>query len=321
MCAPSGTGSSVSAVPKTVAASARVQTGPHADVLSVEQLEPGGEGAGEQDATELVCERLLVRVVVPLGEVGPLEQLAQPSKELRLEGRDRQMPPVGRAVDAIAGETAREQPRDGVASEPMRDEVVRAVRHGDDDVASLARARSLEQRGEDARHRAERSGGEVGDLDRGQARGGVLEDARPAQVVEVVAGAVGVLPLPAEARDRAVDDRVGDLGRADPEPLGDPRAEALEHDVGAPAQCVREGGVRPQVADDGLRAGAEGRVPRVGGRPHRIALGRFHPHHPCAEAPELAARVGAREQAREVDDEGPRERLHRGGAYLYPRRR
>ncbi len=294
---------------------------PHADVLSVEQLEPGGERAGDQDLGELVRERLLVGVVVSLGQRGPPEELAQPPEELRLERRNRDVPPVGRAVDAVAGEPAREQPRNGVASEPVRDEVVRAVRHGDDHVASLARARPLEERGEDAPHRAERPGGEVGDLDRGQARGGVLEDSRPAQVVEVVAGAVGVLALRAEARDRAVDDRVGDLRWADPEPLGDARSEALEHDVGASAQSPREGGVRPQVADDGLCAGAQGRVPRVGGRAHRVPLRCLHAHDPGSEAAELAARVRAREQAREVDDDDPRERLHRAGAYLYPRRR
>ena len=65
---------------------------------------------------------------------------------------------------------------------------------------------------------------------------------------------------------------------ADPEPLGDARAEALEHDVCTGAEGLRERSVRLQVADDRLGAGAERRVPRGRGRAHRVALGGLHAH-------------------------------------------
>ena len=146
---------------------------------------------------ELVCERLLIRVVLPFGEVGPLEELAQSQEEPRLERSHREVPAVSRRVDPVAGEAARQQPRGRVAAEPVRDEVVRAVRHRDDDVAALPGALPLEQRGKHARHRAERTPRRGRRPGPGEARRGVLEDAGPAEVVEVVAHALRVcLPSP-----------------------------------------------------------------------------------------------------------------------------
>ena len=110
-------------------------------------------------------------------------------EELRLERADREVAPVRRRVDAVAGEAAGEDARHRLAAEAVRDEVVRAVRHRDDDPRALAGARPLEERREDLRDRAERAGGEVGDLHRRQLGRGVLEHARPAEVVEVVARA------------------------------------------------------------------------------------------------------------------------------------
>src|SRR2546430_7295922 len=85
--------------------------------------------------------------------------------------------------DPVAGEAAGEQARHAVAAEPVRDEAVRAVGHRKDHVAALARAFTLEQRGEDLRHGAERASREVRDLDGRQSRSGVPKRAGPAEVV------------------------------------------------------------------------------------------------------------------------------------------
>ena len=125
----------------------------------------------------------------------------------------------------------------------------------------------------------------------------------------------------AEAGDRAVDGRLRDVVGADAETFGDAGAEALEDDVGPRAERSRECSFGGEVADDGLAPGAERGVPRRRRRPHRVAARRLDPHDASSEACELAARVRAGQVAREVDDERSRERLHGGGAYLYPRRR
>ena len=131
----------------------------------------------------------------------------------------------------------------------------------------------------------------------------------------------GMRRIEPEPGDRAVDDSVGNVVRADSETFRDPRPKALEDDVRTGAQRACETGVGLEVTHDRLRSGPQGGVPCEGGRTHGVSLGRLYPHDARAEAAELAARIRAREEAREVDDERSRERLHRGGAYLYPRAR
>ena len=88
-----------------------------------------------------------------------------------------------------------------------------------------------------------------------------------------MAGALLVPSVEPEARDRAVHDPFRHVVRADPEPLRDARPEALEHDVRARAERLRERGVGLQVADDRLdsrRASAAsqaGAVSRIGSPP------------------------------------------------------
>ena len=67
-------------------------------------------------------------LVLAICEVGPLEQLAQPAEELRLEGTHREVAAVGGLVDAVAGEAAREEPLDRLPVEAMGDQVVSPVR-------------------------------------------------------------------------------------------------------------------------------------------------------------------------------------------------
>ena len=90
----------------------------------------------------------------------------------------------------------------------MGDELVRAVGHRDGQAAAESRALTLEEGREHLGHRSERAGGEVGDLDRWPLRCRVLEDAGPAEVVEVVTGSVRMSAFRAEAGDRAVDGRL-----------------------------------------------------------------------------------------------------------------
>ena len=115
-----------------------------------------------------------------------------------------------------------------------------------------------------------------------------------------------------EARDRAVDGGVGHVVGTDAEPRRDAGPEALEHDVGARAERLREAGVVREVADDRLGARAKRGVPRGRGRAHRVAARRLDPDDARAEPPELATRVRAGEEAREVDDERVRRAVARG---------
>ena len=206
----------------------------------------------------------------------------------------------------------------GSPASAVRHETVRAVRHRHDEPRSVARALPLEQRGEDLRHGGERARTQIGGLDRRQGRCGVRERARPAEVVQVVAGTQRVTALDAEARERAVDDAVGDVVRTDAETRGDPGPEALEHDVGAGAERAAELGLGLEVADDRLLARVERRVPLRRDRPQRVAVGGLEPDDAGAEAEQLAACKWARQVPCQVDDEEPRQRLHRREPTLRP---
>ena len=126
------------------------------------------------------------------------------------------------------------------------------------------RAASLEERGKDLRHRAERAGREVGDLDRRQGRRRVLECAGPAEVVEIVRRALHVPSLLAESGDRAVDGTGARIVGSDAEARGNARPEALEDDVRTPEQRAGEleAAWRFQIAHDRLLACVQRVVPR-----------------------------------------------------------
>ena len=264
---------------------------------------------------------ILIVVVLEVREVGAIEELAQPPEELRLERADREVSTVLRRVDPVAREPAGEHAWDGLASDPVRNEVVGAVRHGDHEPRTDSRAGSLQQCCEHLRHRTERSGGEVRHLEGRERRSGVLEDACPAEVVHVVPRTRTVPCVLTETRDRAVDGGLGDVVRADAESCCDAGPKALEHDVGARAECTGEDRVVGKIADDRLAACAKRGVPGGRGRAHGVAVGGLDPDDPSAQSCQLPTGVGAREIAREVDDQQSRERLHAGGAYLYPRPR
>jgi hypothetical protein len=139
--------------------------------------------------------------------------------------------PVSRLVDPVAGEPAGQHARYGLPAEAVRDEIVRAVRHRHDHALPEAGPCPLDERREDLHRRAERPGGEVGNLDRRQTRRRVFEHTRPAEVVQVVPCPQSVLRMVSEPRDGAVDGRRRGVIRADAEPRRDAWAEPLDHDV------------------------------------------------------------------------------------------
>ena len=186
-----GTGSSAVVRPKTAAASAARPDRSDADVLALEERRATRRAiSAAKIVSQLGRERLLLSAVLAVSEVGTADELAESREELRLERADGEVARVRGLVDPVAGEPTGEHPRDGLAAEPVRDEVVGAVGHRDGDACAPSCSLPLEQRGEHAGDGAERTRGEVCDLNRRQAGRRVLQDAGPAEVVEVVAGAL-----------------------------------------------------------------------------------------------------------------------------------
>jgi len=285
---------------------------PDADLLVLEQGEPVRERASAEEAGELASKRSLVGLVLPSRELRHVEELAGASEEDRLERREREVPAVGGRVRLVAGEAAREQTRQRVASEAVCRELVGAVGHRDDEAGASSGATTPDERREHLCDRPQSSRREVRDLHRGRRRGCVLERAGPAEVVEVVAGAVRVPPVLPESSDRAVDDALRDVLRTYAEAGRDAGPEPFQHDVRTRAERVGEGHVALEVADDRFRPAAQRGIPGGGSAPHRIALRRLDADDTRAEATQLTARERSGEIPRQVDDEHPGEVLLRG---------
>jgi hypothetical protein len=193
------------------------------------------------------------------------------------------VPAVGGGIHAVAREAACQELGERLAAEAVRREAVRAVRHRDDDVGPSSCLLAREQ-GRKYLHRGgQRPRREIGELDGRHRRRGVGEQPGPALVVEVVARAKLVPPAEAEPRDRAVDDCLGKIRRADPEPVGHAGAKALDHDVGLRAELSRAIDLRLQVDGDRLLPRVQGLVPGRCGHAHRIAARRLDPHDASAE--------------------------------------
>ena len=106
---------------------------------------------------ELVAQLFLLRGVLAMRELGPPDEPADRREELGLERRERQVAPVRRLVDPVAGVPAREEAGERIAVEPMRDELVRPVGHRDHEVVPRrrsARARTSAARTSDTARRA-----------------------------------------------------------------------------------------------------------------------------------------------------------------------
>jgi TetR/AcrR family transcriptional regulator, fatty acid metabolism regulator protein len=121
-----------------------------------------------------------------------------------------------------------------------------------------------------------------------------------------------------EAGERAVDGPWGRSLRADAETRGDPRPERLDDHVGTFEKRTREIAVTRQFADDRFLAPVQGVVPLGCGQAHGVAARLLDADHSGAALLELPRSKRPREKAGEIDDERPRERLHRTRTYHYP---
>ena len=107
-------------LPNSAAASSIVQTGP-AETSSPSISSSHSASVAQRSPRRARPHRFLVGVELPLGELRPADDLAQPLPELRLERADGEPPPVGGRVQPVAGEPTGQQPL-GQAAEPVRDE-------------------------------------------------------------------------------------------------------------------------------------------------------------------------------------------------------
>ena len=91
-----------------------------AHVLTVEELQPLREWSCLEHGAELGGKRFLsVWIELRRGELGPLDQLAEPREELWLERSHGQVASVGCRVDPVAGKSAREEARQRIATEAV----------------------------------------------------------------------------------------------------------------------------------------------------------------------------------------------------------
>ena len=294
---------------------------------------PLGQRLGRKDRLEVGVDAgapLAGRVAV--GEqVWAADGVADLAPELGLKRADREVAAVGRRIVAVAGDAAREHL--AASDRPMAlgfahrnerpEEREHPFGHGDVDVGAGEVAAAMEERRGDAEGGIDGTAGEVGDLDgddggRMSGRTSEREDAGQRHIVEVVTRAQRERAVLAVAGDAADDElRVERTERidAEPEPLEDAGAEALDQDVGPHEELAEEFEpfgrleVEPEALFAPVDRGEEGAV--AGGvvvGPRRIpacvisAVGALNLDDTCTEVGEEHGAEGAWEQAREVDD-------------------
>ena len=217
----------------------------HRVVLVVEGL-PLGAGPRAEDLRDLRPRLRAVAVELLGDQVLALDAGAEARPELRLERAHRDV-----AVGGLVGQIADEAPGEHAVAPPRHLAVAQvgagdhrqpgegAVGHRDVDQLALARSPRLVQRGHDPERRHHRAAAEVGDLPGRLDRPAVLltgqaEQPDQPEIVHVVPRPLHVRPGLPVAGDRAVDQRRVLLPHplvADPEPVEDPGAKPLEHDV------------------------------------------------------------------------------------------
>ena len=192
-----------------------------------------------------------------------VERQVEPADEggvkLRFDGADRQILAVGAFVTAIKiSRTIEDIVRAPVAPEPHRSpsmylggEQRRTVDHRGVDHLPLAALPALDQRGEDSGHDEGRAAAEISkEIDRREWGLASLADqaqrARHGDIIDVVPGLVGqraVLPPASHSRVNQSRVRCAQFPRSESEPFHHARPKAFEHDVGARAQRVCNGGI------------------------------------------------------------------------------
>jgi hypothetical protein len=165
--------------------------------------------------------------------------------------------PSGRGIHAVAGHPAGEQigaarrRRQARQQAGQRKDGVAQARigHGHIDLAAAPAGARIDHCCEQPDQRRQRAAEQVADLEvrhhRRAARcAGLVEHAGIADVVDVVAGALGIGAVLAVAADRAEDEARIDLGKrlvADAELVHDAGAEALDDDVRRQSQSAEHG--------------------------------------------------------------------------------
>jgi hypothetical protein len=262
--------------------------------------------------------------------VGEAEPVQERRIELRLERPDRHVPAVGAGVDVVERGAAVQEVRPALvgphalaAQRPEHlGEQADAVHHRGVHHLPAAGPLPLHQRGEDADQHQHRSAPEVGDQvsrDHGRPAGPPEGVQRPGerQVVEVVPGVPGPRPVLAPAGHPRVDQarRTGQavLG-PEAHPLGHPRAEHLDQDVGPldQVQHQRQPLGRLHVGRDGAPVAQQRVAARV---PDGETAGRaFHPDHVGAEVGQHHGGVRAGADPAELDHAQPGQRAPTEGS-------
>src|SRR5437867_2862410 len=256
-----------------------------------------------------------------LDELRHTEALTEGAPEVRLEGAHRHVAAVLGLVDGVARVAAGEHgvaahrllPLGEVAHDVHHLPGERAVEHRDVDELPPARLLARRERRQDAHRRHERAAADVGDLharDDGRPARGAREpdDAREAEVVDVVPDPVAIGPVLAVAGDRAIDEaRIQRAQRlvVDPEARRRPGARALEHHVRLARQALEDGAPlgRLQVERQAPLVPPEERDAHA----HRIGRGVDGEHvHPQVREQHGAERP--RQLPRQIQHPEPRER-------------
>ena len=237
-------------------------------------------------------------------QLRPLDPFAEAFPELRLQRPERQPLSIGRLVDVVAGAGQVLRRRE---HGPLRRRLVNRDVHD----AAEAGARALEERGDDAHRGLHRRTDVAHEGPRQRRR---PQQARERLVVDVVRGALDVRSAPAEPADRCADEvwmAGADRLWIHAEPPCGGRPKAVDEHVGARRQRVEHGRRfrDPQVQRHAALVAVEALevwVPsvRVGPqRSHAVAAVRiFDLDHLRAQVREQQRRVGARQQARQVEN-------------------
>ncbi len=234
--------------------------------------------------------------------------LAESRPELLFERAERQPLTVGGLVDVVARLREIAGRREG---RPLE----RGLVNRDVDRAAGARACAIEQRGHDRQRRLLRRSDVADERTRQRRR---TKQSGERLVVDVVRGALDIRTVQAEAADRRADDprmtrpnRVG----IDAKPARGRRPKAFDEDVGAREQCVEHSGSvrRSQIEGDAALAAIE-RLEKptraAAQRAHRVAAARILDLDDVrAEIDQQQRRIGARQQARQVEDADAVKRL------------
>jgi len=260
-------------------------------------------------------------------EVGTLERVAHQGPEFLLERADRHVPPVGGLIYAVARHATGQQVFAARTHPPVREHFgeredrvgERGIGHRDVDVAAVSSGLGVDHRDEQAEQRRHAAAEQIADLqvrDRRRAarRADLVEDARIADVIDVVPGTLRVRSgLPVTGNAAQDDPRIPRAQHvvADAELVHHARTKAFDDDVGRLDEPQEEVAARVllEVQAQALLAAVDDLVEKarvaVSSRPscaHSRRAGVFDLDDLGAVVGEMLCRERPRQQTREVED-------------------